>query len=379
MYAYENGISVKESIKPVSVEFLDYNSVVLENTNGYYNSYTDEFGNDQEYFFYHTPYFSSVKLTYSDGTERVVFDYEYEEVFGEHLSGASDQSENNQWKGGEEHEFYFVVLGCVAKLKLNILEEPEIENFSIRPIENCNQYLEQSNGEWMTEYSDDGEALTYWYYYIYLDNFYYSFTYNGIEYIDVRRDDLSRILGPVNVCYTEGTEQSYYNQWQLGYNTVSITLLGNTASTSILVVDAPEIENFRITPTSYYAQFVENTNGEWITEFNGYEDQTFWCYNIYLNSFYYSFTYNGEDYDEVSYYSLSEIFDNIDCYFPHETTQNLYNQWALGDNTVTVKLFNQTATAIIRVIETPEISNFSIRPTEERAQIVENTNGFWQT
>lgn len=373
-YALENGVEVNAFSKPISIELLDYNSNIIENTNGYYNDYTDENGNTQKYFYYHVPYVPRVKITYSDETVEYLSNEEYYEKYGDYYYSTCDQSEKNQWKVGEEHSFYFLMLGCVAELKVNILSAPEIENFSITPVPRYAQLVEHTNGEWISGINGDGTEYSFWRYNIYFESFYYSFTYNGIQYDQVSYHSLGNILGDFECSFPHETTQTQFNQWQLGDNTVTIKLFDKTATATIRVVKAPEIENFSIRPTEERAKIVENTYGFWRTEAgdNG-EELTYWQYHMGYETFYYSFDYNGVTYTDISIMDLQEIFYGVDLNLKG-MPDSYSDRWVLGINTVTISMLNQTASTTIEIVKAPEIENFSIRPIIN--YIYENTDGY---
>jgi len=378
-YALENGVETNVFSKPVSIELLDYNSNIIENTNGYYSDYTDENGNMQKYYYYNAPYVPRVKITYSDGAVEYLSENEYYEKYGDYYHSISDQSGKNQWKAGEEHLFYFFMLGCITELKVNILSAPQIENLSITPVPHYAQFIEHTNGEWISGTNGDGTEYSFWRYHIYLDSFYYSFIYNGIQYDQVPYHSLGSILGDFECYFPHETTQTQFNQWQLGDNTVTIKLLNQTATATIRVVKEPEISNFSIRPTEECAQIVENTCGFWRTEYddNG-EAITYWYYHFGYEAFYYSFDYNGVTYTDVSCFDLDEIFG--DYLSALKGLPNSYSErLILGDNTITISLFNQTASTTIEIVEQPKIDNLSISLSDMYKKVVEYTNGQWFT
>ncbi len=371
-------INALPQVSNFSVTVKDHKASIYENTNGEWCYYEDEEGNEQRYWYYS---FANDDFLYSfsyNGSRYENIEYDtVSGILGYYPEAFSNQNETNQWAVGTN--YIDIKLGnSSVRLSVEILTTPEIENFTIRPFSDIASLYENTNGHYENIYDNDNNVVGQWYcYHCSTEYFYYSFTIDGKEYTDLDHYEVGNLLG-VNPEFVYETYQSPENPWEAGQNEVSIKLFDIVATTTIEIKEAPKIENLTVRPYESYASYFENTNGYYMPCYDedGNEFDRYYYYNCYLDSFYYSFTFEGEEYTDISAYQIFELF-GAGPQFVQGTEQSYHNQWSVGENEVSIILFNAVATTTVEIKEKPEIKNFTMKPYEEYASVYEKSNGWY--
>lgn len=220
---------------------------------------------------------------------------------------------------------------------------PEKAAFSVESIAAVANITIAENVSGYTDYDEYGNE--YFCYYVYLDDFTYTVTYNGGNTFTGSYEELYEKFG----YYPDGYhDQDYENQWGIGTHTVLIEFMGKSCYAEIEIVKNP-IE--RITAVTNVT-LVEGVDGiwdvDWIDE-NNHTDE-YYAYNVYLADFIFTVTYDG---GKTFTGSADELYEKFGYYPSGNDDQSYENPWSVGTHTVTLNFMGKTCETEIQVVKNP--------------------------
>ncbi len=349
---YETAFEVTVAESPI--ERIEFDPLtVVENTNGYAESYYDnETDSYKEYYYYNlvpafTVYFrdgTSEYVTHSSGIYYKDNWYSYNYII----------NEDHQLTLGE-NAVPFTLLGFETTFNVNIVECP-IERIEFETL----RKLENAGGYWTSEY--DYELEEWVDYYVY-NNLYPNFTVylkDGSTLSNRPGDSFITYQGVDYYLVFES--QNYSNKLSMGTNTLQCWLMNYENTFNVEVIKTP-VERIEITHPEliqnyggYYEYYYDNDTGE---------RKSYYHYNltpeltIYLDD---GTVLTPNEFGEVQYQG---------DWFETTIGQSFEHQLTVGTNTVSLNIMNFDTTFEVTVIDTP-IDRIEFEPME----IIQNTNGY---
>ncbi len=339
---------VENPIERIEIEPLSF----MEFTNGeHITEYWDEEIEDYIPVDYYEYYIAPDKITvyYKDeNRESETYDslYHFTENTGLTYDCESDQSHDNPWEAGK-HTAYFRVGDYVAEYEVEITASP-VKSISVDPIELF--YLVNGYYTEGSDYDEDGNEIPYEYFYYDVNE--YSLTFH------VELTDGTTINGDMDDIY-EALEdypsvdfcQDYENQFILGANAYSVTLLGKTCTGIVNVIENP-VERIEVEPLS----FMENTNGERLTGY--WDDEN--CEWVETEAYY---VYDVNPYEFTVYYKddrAPEYYDDLWMFteetglnYTLEDDQSHETPWGVGTHTAYFKIGEVACEYDVTITEDP--------------------------
>ena len=406
---------VKNPIKNIEISF-DKIPQIIENTNGYMNSYwNDETQEDVKYFFYNNPFNWDGEWEYYDENEDEkpsLINYPFKTIITltvnnedgtkEEYSGIYEQLrqqfrdsgkefhfefDQNQyeapWEIGVDNVGKFTYMGKTTQANFEIVETPvdKIEvNFVTTP-----KYIKEFDGEWAYEYDDEDNLISYFYYHVQSSKETMSFT---VHYKDktskVYTGTIRQIIYAVYLDTWFGvgidTEQNITAPWNVGTHTAAIFFLGKTADFDVEVVETP-LESIEISFDTI-PKLIENADGYWdwrdVPETDGEEEFYYYYLVEIFNRYNMTATVKYTDSTKNKVYTGNyvDVCDEIQEDTGYSLNINIdqyRNPLSLGINTVPFSFMKKTDTVNVEVIENPVDT---IQATFNPALfVIENTDG----
>lgn len=363
---YEIAIPVEVIDTPIaSIEFNPLS--VMEYSNGYWDkgTYWDEETQQDvpyEYFYYYV--YPNATVTMLDGTV-------YEDVSGLEWNGRwySLREFTQNWENPLQVGMNYVTgsfLGYEYTLEIEVTESPIV---SVVVPER--ELIENSNGEWRTDYYYDemgnymeGEYFEYWNYgprnaiitlkdgtvHEGVSGFYWEDQWYGLSYYG----------------------QSYENAILPGRNERRFSILGYEGTYVLNVVESP-VASVEIQPVIC----MQHTNGNWREGWN-WDDEL--QEDVYYNYFHYDNIHPTSGGVTITLKDGTVINNNWFEWHGTEYSVNVDSQWydralELGVNEWHGEIAGYNFTYTIEVVDTPVVSVEMDAPVA----LMENRNGYWTT
>lgn len=234
-----------------------------------------------------------------------------------------------------------------------------VESVEIQDVE----YIQYTNGIWKSSYNYQTNAKDLDYYYYDIDPNFTVKLKDGtvLESENGKVDYNNKTYSLTCLLY-----QSYYTQLGVGTHTVSAWIMGRLAKFNVTIVESP-VQSVEMPDM----EFIQNTNGSWLYDYNKETEQSDLKYFEYLINYpEYKVTFKDGTVSE-SENGLVE-YNGEEYQAEYDLTQNYNNQLKLGDNTVTASFMGCKTSFNINIIESP-IQSVEIQPVE----YIQYTNGNW--
>lgn len=362
MRALANATVLESPVSKIEVVSMDIPELVeYDTTYGYWsNIYMGMLELEEKYFTYEPPVDPTsveFKVTYKDGTVenlRLMGEDGHNDV---QLNTYSDQYKN-PWTIGGKNEFEIWYKGAYTTHSVSIIETP-VE--SIRVVE---------GGSF--EYPEFDEMYGYW---VDQDNFYYMPSYfmqdivieatykdGTVERIPYRNEE----TGIINFSYSHN---QYEEPWVIGSDnelTISYKAVPTVANVTIKpgIVESIEVEDVTVVE-GVQGSFWEETMPDGSTD-------TWFCYEVFAEDV----TVNLTDGTTISGAEW-EVEEQLGFDLSLQYEQNYYNQWGVGEHTVTASLMGKR-TEFSYIIEESNIESVSVEDVEiEEFDSGHYEKGYW--
>ena len=362
MRALANATVLESPVSKIEVVSMDIPELVeYDTTYGYWsNGYMGMIEVEEKYFTYEPPIDPTsveFKVTYKDGTVenlRLMGEDGHNDV---QLNTYSDQYKN-PWTIGGKNEFEIWYKGAYTTHSVSIIETP-VE--SIRVVE---------GGSF--EYPEFDEMYGYW---VDQDSFYYMPSYfmqdivieatykdGTVERIPYRNEE----TGIINFSYSHN---QYEEPWVIGSDnelTISYKAVPTVANVTIKpgIVESIEVEDVTVVE-GVQGSFWEETMPDGSTD-------TWFCYEVFAEDV----TVNLTDGTIISGAEW-EVEEQLGLELSLQYEQNYYNQWGVGEHTVTASLMGKS-TEFSYIIEESNIESVSVEDVEiEEFDSGHYEKGYW--
>ncbi len=289
---------VKAPIEKIEIKPLN----IIENTNGYFDTYYDEqTGNEYEYFCYNTNYSLEYTVTWEDGSVTsgkggISYDDEYY-----YFETEDDQSYDNPWTVGNTYFLTATVMGVTVEVPVTIEKSPmekiEFEPITIFEGTECEFY---SGNDWET-----GEYYEYYWYYP-QDLIEYTITWS--DGTVTSGSDTNVVCDGQSYRIDIDTNQSSEDPWTVG-NTYIMTaeFMGSTAEIPVTIAKAP-IKKMEFKPLTVIETIHSGQYGSYYPLYEFLEYAITWDDGRTTRGKGSSVEYNGKEY----YFSTESDQSDID-------------------------------------------------------------------
>lgn len=308
----------------------------IEHSNGYWNYYWDDEGEQQWYYVYNL-HPEKITVTFTDGTTFSGYPYEIWEKTGYEVSVLSVQHEGRQWGLGANTAMVSL-LGKSAEFVVNIVESP-IESITVDTL-----YLEEgTHGHW-------GHYMDWGY------RFHYSPTPEKITitYKDgtVLTGSFDELREQLNDEISYGTFDQNEDPWGVGTHTASFTYMGTTVDYDVVITPS-RIQSITVMPVIAVAGVDGWLTGGYHDPQQGWIEAEWYEYGTAPEIIKVTFT------DGTKFVGTYNEFSQLGYGTRLIHDQSYNNEWSAGIHTVTMMGIGFEASYNVEILEKIEGEEFS--------------------
>ncbi|MBQ7671398.1 MAG: dockerin type I repeat-containing protein [Clostridia bacterium] len=361
-------VFVEESeIESVTAEGVSF----MENTNGYMQTEWTGPDTSVEYYYY-DPVPERVTVKMKDGTEFSGYYYSVMGKLGFELAIMTDQSIDNQWKGGNTYSATLMAGGATCTFPVEITELGLVGISAEDRV-----YMEGtfcSYGEWHDGPTPDVLGHTY----VYRTDFGYGENFDDVMnryLLTLIFKDHTETLGSYEIqeryhtVISTTSDQSVDNEWGVGDHTVTVELLGFTCEYTITITEST-VESVTVSDIGIPEYSCGARDGYYDDVEEGVYHPDTWFHYWYEPEF---VTLKHKD-GTTEYLSAKELSNKYGAYVWWEDTQSPGTPFVFGENKIPFKCMKHDGEFSVWIVE-PEIESIEV----EDITIFEGTSGYRAT